>query len=67
MLELRGIKTSYARDLAAVRLVRIKDTLHLGEIYISEALLAEARANPAIEICGEPTDMRFDAQGNLLD
>ncbi|EAX48881.1 conserved hypothetical protein [Thermosinus carboxydivorans Nor1] len=64
---LAAIKTSYARDLAAVRLVRIKDTLHLGEIYISEALLAEARANPNVEIGSEPMAMQFDAQGNLLD
>lgn len=64
---LAAIKTSFARDLAKVRMVRIKDTLHLGEIHISESLLTEARTNPQIEICGEPMAMRFDGKGNLLD
>ncbi|MBI3966889.1 MAG: Uma2 family endonuclease [Chloroflexi bacterium] len=31
----------------------------------SESLLDEARANPALEIHGEPHDLRFDAEGNL--
>ncbi|MDR3589214.1 MAG: lactate racemase domain-containing protein [Negativicutes bacterium] len=61
-----AIKTCFARDLTKVRLVRIKDTLSLGEIYISEALLPEAEANPDIEICGSPEAMKFDAAGNLI-
>jgi hypothetical protein len=62
-----AVKTSFARDLAKVRLVRIKDTLSLGEIYVSEALLPEAEANPDIEVCGSPVAMKFDAVGNLID
>jgi hypothetical protein len=62
-----AVKTSFARDLTKVRLVRVKDTLSLEEIYISEALLDEAKANPDIEICGSPEEMKFDAAGNLLD
>lgn len=62
-----AIKTCNARDIAQARVVRIKDTLHLGEIYISAAMLAEAQANPAITVCGAPTPMQFDAAGNLLD
>lgn len=62
-----AVKTSFARDLAKVRIVRIKDTLHLGEIEISESLLAEAQANPDIEVRGEPREIRFDDKGNLLD
>jgi hypothetical protein len=61
-----GIKTSGARELARVRLVRVPDTLHLREIAISEALLDEARAHPAIEIAGAPRELVFDAGGRLL-
>jgi hypothetical protein len=61
-----GVKTSGARDLARVRLVRVPDTLHLGEIAISEALLDEARAHPAIEIAGPAREMAFDGDGRLL-
>ncbi|MDR3565771.1 MAG: lactate racemase domain-containing protein [Negativicutes bacterium] len=62
---LAAIKTCNARDIAQVRLVRIQDTLHLGEIWISEALLSEAKANPAITVSGEPEMMRFDDEGRL--
>ncbi|MBP2659660.1 MAG: hypothetical protein H6Q69_3865, partial [Firmicutes bacterium] len=58
--------TCNARDMSKVKLVRIKDTLHIGEIIISEALLPEAEANPNIEICGELMEMEFDEAGNLL-
>lgn len=60
-----AVKTCQCQDLSKVRMVRIKDTLHLGEIYISEALLEEARANPNITLCSEPAEMSFDANGNL--
>lgn len=33
---------------------------------ISESLLPEARANPELEILGEPEEIRFDEQGALL-
>ena len=47
-------------------MVRIKNTLHLGEIYISEALLPEAEKNPSIEVLGKAEEFRFDSLGNLL-
>ncbi len=62
---LAAVKTSEAADLARVRLARIPDTLHLGEIWISEALLEEARAHPAIDVLGDPRELAFDASGRL--
>jgi hypothetical protein len=61
-----AVKTCNARDMSKVKLVRIKDTLHLAEIMISEAFLEEALAHPDITVCGTPQDMEFDADGNLL-
>lgn len=52
-------------DPKEARLVRIKDTMHLKEIYISEALLPEALGNPHIEVIGELEDWGFDSEGNL--
>lgn len=46
-------------------IVRIRDTMHLKEIYISEAMLEDARACPHIEIMGEPTPWNFLDNGNL--
>lgn len=62
-----AVKTCNAQDLAKVRAVRIKDTMHLNEIYISETLLAEAPTHPELEVLGPPTEMVFDEAGNLLE
>lgn len=52
-------------DKANPYVVRIKDTMHLGEIYISEAMLEEARNNPNVEIVGSPEEWAFTEDGNL--
>lgn len=61
-----AVKTSTLLDFSNVRLVRIQDTLHLGEIEVSEAALTDARAHPDIEVLTEPAPMTFDADGNLF-
>ena len=48
------------------RLVRISNSSHVDEIWISESLREEAEANPLLEIIGEPEEFPFDAEGNLL-
>jgi hypothetical protein len=63
---LAAVKTCNARDLARARVVRIKDTLHMGDIFVSESMLAEARSNPAIEVLSPPADLVFDRAGNLV-
>jgi len=46
------------------RLVRIKNTLKLRRMWVSEALLEEAGERlPVVE---DPGPMRFDADGSLL-
>lgn len=60
-------KTCNAPDPTRLRIVRLPNTLHLEHIRISEALLDEARDNPAIAIAGEPRDWPFDADGALTD
>lgn len=61
-----AVKTCNILDYRTCKLVRIKDTLHLGEIEISETLLEEARQHPDIEIISEPYEMTFDEEGNLI-
>jgi hypothetical protein len=48
------------------RIVRIRDTLTLGEIEISEALLDEVHNNDHIELLGDPAAMAFDGEGQLM-
>lgn len=62
-----AIKTCNAADIGHVRLVRIPNTLHLRDIYISEGMVEEARQNPQVSICSEPEDFAFDEAGNLTD
>jgi hypothetical protein len=61
-----AIKTCNILDFHAVKLVRIKNTLELGEIEISEALLEQAKDHPDIEILTEPYEWVFDENGNLF-
>lgn len=60
-----AVKTCNILDYTTCRLVRIRDTLHLGEIEISVNLLEEARRHPDIEILSEPYDLKFDHEGYL--
>ena len=53
-------------DRSKVRIIRIHNTLHLDEVYISEALLEEARKYPEIEILSDPEPFAFDESGNLF-
>lgn len=61
-----AIMTAAGADRNAVKLIRIRDTLHITEIEISEALLEEARSNPQIEIVEGPYALPFDEEGNLF-
>jgi hypothetical protein len=50
----------------AGRVVRIKNTLMLGEIEVSEALLAEVAQHPQLSRLTELAPLPFDAAGNLV-
>ena len=60
-----AVKTSNALDLSKIRLVRIKNTLQLGEIMISEAMLPDALSLANVAVCSEPFEMQFDDLANL--
>jgi hypothetical protein len=48
------------------RVCRIHSTAQLDEIWASEALLDEVKANPKLDIVAPPASLPFDEQGNLL-
>ncbi len=60
-----AVKTCCRLDIEGLRMVRVKNSLHLDTMQISEGLLAEARNNPRLTIESEPEAWPFDAQGNL--
>lgn len=60
-----ALKTCNYIDREHPRIVRIKDTMNLEEIYISEAMVAEAKESEHTEVIEEPADWAFDEKGNL--
>jgi len=54
-------------DKTKPKIVRIKNTSHIEEISISEALVDEARNHPNMEVLEEPRELVFDKDGNLPD
>lgn len=48
------------------KVVQIQDTLHLGEVLVSEAFLPLIKERPDLEQMTEPAPMAFDADGNLV-
>lgn len=59
------IKTCNEVDLEHIRMVRIPNTLEIGEIWISESMMEEAGKNPQIEIISQPQELPFNDEGNL--
>ena len=61
-----AVHTCFDIDKTKPKIVRIKNTLSISELYISEELIPEAKAHPDIEIVGELEDFDFNAEGNLF-
>jgi len=53
-------------DPARARIVRIRNTLHLDELWASEALLPELAGRPEVTV-GTPEPLRFTSDGMLAD
>jgi hypothetical protein len=51
----------------APRVMRIADTLKLGEFQVSVSLLEEVAAHPNLEVLGPAEPLPFDAAGDLRD
>ncbi|HEX5679996.1 MAG TPA: lactate racemase domain-containing protein [Desulfobacterales bacterium] len=61
-----AIKTCNILDKTRVRLARIKNTVALDEIAVSENLLPEVETNSNLKAQGGPYHLAFDAKGNLF-
>ena len=60
------IKTCNRMEIREARVIRIKNTLSMEQIEVSENLLEMVRSHPDMRVIGEPRDMSFDKDGNLL-
>jgi hypothetical protein len=61
-----AIKTCNILDFRTVKLVRIKNTLKLSEIEVSEPLLEYIKNHPNMEQISEVYEFPFDENGNLF-
>jgi hypothetical protein len=50
----------------AVKIIRIKNTLEIEYMYISENLAELAKQDPTLEIVSEPQKLEFDENGDLF-
>jgi hypothetical protein len=53
-------------DPSRAKVIRIKDTLSLGKVQVSEAFAEAARGRPDLTPLGPPEELAFDPEGNLL-
>jgi hypothetical protein len=60
-----GLATCWQPNREQVRMAIIPNTLELTELWVSPALVEEARRHPHLEITGEPRPLPFDETGNL--
>lgn len=60
-----AIKTCNILDFTKVKMVRIKNTLAIGEIEVSENLLDHVQEHPNIEQTSDLYEWTFDEEGNF--
>jgi len=61
-----ALKVCGQPDLDKVRVVRIKNTLNLSDIWVSETIWEEIREKDVFSRTGGSQELTFDAKGNLL-
>ena len=61
-----AIRTCNGIDFNKAKVVRIKDTLNMEFIEVSESFYDELKDHPEVEITGEPKEIQFDAEGFMI-
>jgi hypothetical protein len=61
-----GLATCWQPNRRAVRMALIPNTLEVGELWVTEPVLADVRASAILEITGKLEPVPFDAAGNLM-
>lgn len=59
------VETCWNPEEENLRVAVIPNTLEVADLWVSPLLAAEAKANPHLEVVGEPRDWPFDASGGL--
>ena len=62
-----AIRTCVNIHFDDVRIVRVKNSLEMSEIEVSENMIPEIKDIPGVEIVGEPFELNFGDDGYLVD
>lgn len=60
-----AFQTIGAVEPQQARVVKVKNTLHLSELYISQSLVSELKVKPDWEVEQRAYEIRFDLEGNV--
>ncbi|MBS4206938.1 lactate racemase domain-containing protein [Bacillus sp. FJAT-50079] len=60
-----AVKTCNILDFTKVKMVRIKNTLEISEIEVSEALVDYVKNHPDMELISELYEFEYDQDGNI--
>ena len=63
---LLAIRTCNNTDFLEPRIIRIKNTLSMEYIEVSEAFADECDSHPDIDVVSEPYELKFDAEGFMI-
>lgn len=61
-----AVKTCNGVSSGSMRIVLIRNTLHMSELYLSEAFWEQAQKTPGMKIVSACMPLPFDQQGNLM-
>ena len=63
---LRACQSLGLASLREARIIRIKNTLHLSEMLVSESVYKDISELPAIRLLQQPSSLQFSREGYLL-
>ncbi|MFJ7978133.1 lactate racemase domain-containing protein [Peribacillus sp. NPDC096379] len=61
-----ALRANWGVSSVEARIVRIPNTLHLGELYVSEVIFNELKDKENIEVLEDLHEMKFDEEGYFL-
>lgn len=61
-----AVDTCWHQPTAEARMLFIKNTNELKYLYVSESILKEIQGRPGIKVEGQPEELRFDSEHQLI-
>ena len=62
-----GVRGCPGVSSEASKIVRIKNTLEMREVWATETMLSDIEKNPRLELNSEPFECKFDNEGAIME